>query len=77
MANGSFFLEYWWVLALMVLAFYLCSKMRGGRRTRRCRKICSSGFRYDLSREMLSKPYPQKKINPGEDEEIKRAMIIA
>ena len=77
MTDYYFFQEYWWLLALIVLALFLCLKIRGGKQTRCCRMKCSPGYRDDASKEILDKLSARRKINLREFEEIKRAMIIA
>jgi hypothetical protein len=77
MTDYYFFLEFWWLLPLVAMAFCLYLGTRVGRGSTCCRKTGSSGSKTDPARETLNKLYAQRKINLKDYEEIKRALIIA
>ena len=77
MTDYYFFLELWWLLPLVAIAFCLYLGTRGGRRVVCCRMPKTSGNKNGPARETLYKLYAQGKINLKDYEEIKRALIIA
>lgn len=76
MTDYYFFLEFWWLLPLVAMAFCLYLGTRLGKGSTCCRKTGSSGYKTDPARE-IHKLYAQGKINLKDYEEIKRALIIA
>ncbi len=76
MTDYYFFLEFWWLLPLVAIAFCLYLRTGLGRGVACCRKIKTSGNKTDSARETLYKLYAQGKISLKDYEEIKRALII-
>ena len=77
MTDYYLFLEFWWLLPLVAIAFCLYLGTRLGRGVVCCRKTKTSGYKTAPARETLYKQYAQGKINLKDYEEIKRALIIA
>jgi len=77
MTDYYFFLELWWLLPLVAIAFCLYLGTRVGKEVVCCRMPKTSGSKIGPARETLYKLYAQGKINLNDYEEIKRALIIA
>ena len=77
MTDYYFFLELWWLLPLVAIAFCLYLGTRVGKEVVCCPMPKTSGNKIGPARETLYKLYAQGKINLNDYEEIKRALIIA
>jgi len=76
MTGYDFFLDFWWILPLVAMAFCLYFGNKFGMGSMCSRRTTDFGDQPDLAEDLLNKRYAQGKIDQKEYEEIKRALKV-